>query len=223
MAASSIMGCCAVRVSRLNADGSIFYNNPKGQFTLVGGISKLSYDFEVEKGADIFEFDACGQPVVVRKRPDIVKRVTFTLTLAKQDYRFDEIVGVSQNLLTSTTVTGRALLAAQGCSGVAQPNGVGVELWSEQWDCDSPASFPYMRSIMPRAYFTPKGHDRQNGVALPVYEGYGTINNKFHAGPLDDLTSLVGVKDWPWADVDDTALPTVPSPNDYQRVNADIS
>lgn len=223
MASTSIMGLCAVRISRLLTDGSISYNNPKGQFTLVGGVSKLSYDFEVEKGADIFEFDACGLPVVIRKRADIVKRVTGTLTLAKQDYRFDEILETAAALTTGAVVTGRAIKAGSGCSGVVSQNGVGLEMWSEQWDCGSAAASPYMRSVAPRALFTPRGHDRTNGVALPVFDFFGEVNNKFHAGPLDDLTSLIGVTNWPWADLDDTALPTVPTPNDYQRVNADIS
>lgn len=223
MAGSSIMGLCAVRVCRETTDGHISFNNPKGQFTLLGGISKLSYDFEVEKGADIFEFDACGLPVVIRKRPDIVKRVTGSLTLAKQDYRFDEVTGISVNLVNGAVVVGRAIQAGTGCSGVAQGNGVGVEMWSEQWDCNVASAAAYMRSVAPRCYFTPKGHDRTNGVALPVYEFFGNVNNNFHAGPKDDLTPLIGVTNWPWADLDDTALPTVPTPNDYQRVDADIS
>ena len=223
MATTSIMGLCAVRVCRLLSDGSISYNNPKGNFTLLGGMSKLSYSFEIEKGADIFEFDACGLPVVIRKRPDIVKRVTGSLTLANQDYRFDEITELSVNLLTVATVTGRAIQAGQGCTGTQTKNGVSLEMWSEQWQCAAAATAPYMRSISPRAYFAPNGHDRQNGVALPVYDFFGVVNNKYHAGPLDDVTSLVGVTNWPWADLDDTALPNIPMPNDYQRVNADIS
>lgn len=213
---SSIIGACAVRVSRLQADGTPSYSNAQGAFALCGGISKFEHDFEVEKGKDLFEEDACGAACVIRKKPDRTKYATFKLTMCKSDYRLDEILGVAQVLFTGPTINGRAFLAAQGCGSATFGNGVAIELWSEQWDCDVALSgAPYMRSILPRCYLTPAGYTRENGVSLPVYNGFAQVNNNFDDGPFGDLDQLHGVSNWVYAETDDTALPVCAVPPVY--------
>lgn len=214
---SSIIGAQAVRVSRLTADGTPDFGNAIGAFMLCGGISTFQHSFEVDQGADIFQKDAAGNACVIRKRPDQVKRASFTLTMCKDDYRLSEILGVAQSVIQTPglNVVGRTFHAAAGCSAVA-PNGVSIELWSEQWDCDSPLSgAPYMKAILPRAFLTPAGFTRQDGVSLPVYNGYATPNNNWGDGPFGDSDLLVGRTGWIFAELDALALPTCASPVAY--------
>lgn len=212
---SSPMGVCALRISRLRANGTPDYQNTKGGFVLCGGISTFAHDFEIEKGPDIYREDACGNACIVRKYPDRVKRATFTLTLCKDDYRIAEILGTADAISSGGTVVGKAVMAAAGCAAPANPNGVAIELWSELWDCDAQAAVPYMRSVLGRAYLTPKGYTKQAGESLPVYEGYATSNPNFGHGPFSDLNLLVGMKPWLMVELNDTALPTCASPIDY--------
>lgn len=217
MGPSSIIGANAVRISRLDADGTPDFDNPIGAFALCGGISTFEHDYEIEEGADIFTEDAGGNACVIRKRQDRVKRVTFTLTMCKSDYRLDEILGVATSVIETPglNVVGRVVHAAQGCGTVDAGNGVAIELWSEQWDCDVAAAAPYMRSVIPRAYLRPAGYTRENGVALPQYVGFGISNNNFGDGPFGDLDLLTGETGWVYAELDDDALPTCPDPIGY--------
>lgn len=221
--AKSIIGACAIRVSRLDADGTPDFDNPTGAFALCGGITKFEHDFDTEKGKEIFEEDACGNACVIRKRPDRTKRATFKLTLCKPDYRFDEILGVAVALTSAGDVVGKAVQAAQGCGGVTFGNGVALELWSEGWDCDSAADPAYVRAVLPQCFFTPNGYTRENGVSLPVYEGFSQVNDNFGDGPFGDLDELVGVPNWVYAELDDDALPTCPDPLDYIPVPGSAS
>lgn len=223
MQPASIMGACAVRISRLTADGTPDFSNPTGTVLLCGGINQFQHDYDKQTGADIYEEDACGNPVVVRKRPDKTKRATFSLTLARSHYIIDEILGVADAVTDAGQVVGRAITVAQGCGTGVQGNGVVIELWSEQWDCDVAADPPYMRTVLPMAFLTPKGFTRQNGVALPVYEGFSQPNANFGDGPWGDLDVLSPNENWALADVDDDTVPTCPDVFDYLAMPAGAS
>lgn len=212
--AASIIGACAVRVSRLLDNGTPDYGNSEGAFAFCGGISKFEHDFEIEKGDNVFERDACGKPVVIRKYPDTVTQATFTLTMAKSDYRLNEILGISTLLEDGGDPVGHAVLAGGGCD-TSDPTKVAIELWSELWDCDVAADPPYMRAILPLCYLTPKGYTREGKVSLPVFEGFAQSNANFDDGPFGDLDMLTGVTGWCYAEVDDDGLPTCPDPLDY--------
>lgn len=214
------MGVCAMRFSRTVTDGTPDLGNPQGSFIICGGVSTFAFDYDIQKGNDIYELDACGNPCVVRRYPDKVKRATFTLTLCKDDYRIAEILGVAQAVTDTGTVVGKAVSAAQGCATPVLGNGVVIELWSEQWDCDAAADSPYMRCILPLAYLTPKGYTKQAGQALPVYEGYSQSNPNLGDGPAADLTALAGLDPWVYAEIDDAGIPSCPDPLDYVATGA---
>lgn len=214
MGYASIIGACAVRISRLDADGTPDYDNPNGAFAFCGGISKFEHDFEIESGDDVYERDACGKAVVIRKYPDVVKFTSFTLTMAKVDPRINEILGISTLLEDGGDPVGHAVLAGGGCEESVVSH-VCVELWSELWDCDAPNDPPYQRAILPMCTMNPKGYTRESKVALPVFEGYAQSNPNFDDGPFGDLDPLTGVSGWCYAEIDDDALPTCESPLDY--------
>jgi hypothetical protein len=221
---SSIIGVHAVRIARLDADGSPDYGNPVGAFVLCGGISTFQHDYEKDTGTDLYVKDAAGNACIVRKKQDKVKRATFTLTLCRSDYRIDEILGLADAVMDGSDVVGRTMNAAEGCGAGSGFNGVSIELWSEQWDCDVPLDgAPYMRTILPRCYLSPSGFTRQDGESLPVYEGYSQANANFDDGPMGDLDLLSGTSGWVLADIDDTVLPTCPSPIGYVNIPGSAS
>lgn len=225
---SSIIGACAVRISRLTADGTPDYANANGSVLLVGGISSFAHDFDIETGDDLVEKDACGNLVVVRKYPDRVKRATFTLTLAKKDYRIDEILGVASLIESGGDAVGMAVQAAAGCEPGSQGNGVVIELWSEQFDCADFADSPYQRAVLPRAFLVPAGFSRESGVALPVFNGFAQPNGNFADGPWGDLDVIQasGIDNWVYAELDDDDVASgvdMPSPFAYVPMPASAS
>jgi hypothetical protein len=218
----SIIGVNAVRVSRLNADGSPDSGNPVGAFLVVGGVSKLEHDFETEKGSSIFERDAAGNACVNRKREDDIKYTTFKLTMCRDDPRLSEILLPNQaTLLTDANnyPTGRGLSPTASCGVAARSNGVMIELWSELFDCDVPAEpDPYQRVVLPRAYLTAAGFTREDGLSLPVYNGYATPNPNIGNGPFDDFDLSEDTSGFCYFDFGDDALPASVSPLDYVAV-----
>lgn len=222
-APASLLSVLAVRVARLDADGTPDFDNPEGGFMLCGGISTFQFDFEKETGADIFEKDASGAACVIRKRQDLVKRVTFTLTLCKDDYRLSEILGVSTVVTDGDEIVGRVYHTGAGCTNPDVNSGCTIELWHERWDCDVPADTPYMRTILPRAFLTPTGWTFQDGVSLPVYEGYSVPNNNFGDGPFGDLDILSSEEGWPMIHLNNDVVPDCPSPIGYINVPGSAS
>jgi len=215
----SIIGVNAVRVSRTLADGSPDTGNPVGAFLLCGGVSKLTHDFNVEKGSSIFARDAAGNPCVNRKRPDDVTYTTFTLTMCRDDPRLHEIMGAgSSPLLTDlgNYPIGYGVETSAACGTVSTRRGVIIELWSELFDCDAPASpYPYQRVVLPNCFLTPKGFDRQDGLSLPVFDGFSVTNPNIGNGPFDDFDLSEDVSGLCYFEFGDDALPTCDSPIDY--------
>lgn len=219
---ASQLGPCAVRLTRIkDTTGVPDYGNSKGAFMMCGGVSKIAYDFDVQKGTDIYEEDGCGNAVVIRKRHTRTKASTFTMTMAKNDDRMVEISGLGVGLTVAGEIIGHAIQAGQGC-GAVDPSGCIIEFWVEQVDCDVPKSgAPYKRYIIPWALLTPKGSEFANKTNLPIYEGFGQVNPFLDDGPFGDWPSLVGVSNVVWAAMDDTAIPVCASPLDYVALPAD--
>lgn len=220
----SIIGANAVRISRCRADGTPDALNSVGAFVVCGGISTFEYDFETESGSSIFQRDAAGNPCVNRKRNDDVKYATFTLTMCRDDWRLTEILlDTGAELLTDGggDPIGRAIAASAGCGTAEQQNGVIIELWSELYDCDAPADpYPYIRTVLPRCFLTPRGHRREDGLSLPVYVGYAQTNPNIGNGPFDDFDVEGDLTNKTFFEFGDTALPTCASPLDYVAIPA---
>lgn len=224
MGPSSIIGAQAVRVARLVSTGAPDYGNPLGGFLLCSGISTFEHDFVTEDGADIFEEDAAGNACVVRKKPDRTKRATFTLTMCRSDYRLSEILGLSTSVTLGQAVVGHAVKTSAGCAGTSLGNGVSIELWSEQWDCDVPmVDQPYQRAILPRCWLTPAGYTRQNGVSLPKFNGFSVANNLWDDGPFGDADVMSGKTSWCYAEIDDPALPVCSATIGYINIPGSAS
>ena len=223
---SSFIGVEAIRVSRLDPDGTPDFNNPTGAFMMCGGVSSFQYDWETNTGQDLYVEDARGEPCVIRKKEDKLKRLTFTLTLCRDDYRLSEILGDGDvdTIVDGSTVVGRAFNIAASCGTSTRKTGVAIELWSEQFDCDEPlADAPYVRTVLARAYLTPAGHTRENGVAAPVYSGYAVPNSNFGDGPFGDLDLLSGVTGWAMVDIDNDVVPNCATPLGYINIPGSAS
>lgn len=217
----SQFGACAVRISRLKADGTPDYGNAKGALCIVGGVNKFKHDFAVEKGKEIYDTDACGNPVVILKLDDKTKWATFDLTLAKEDDRLPELTGLGQVLGNPANPSGHTIDAAAGCSPTSQAR-VCIELWRQRINCASAMTPPFKRVVLPSCVLSPQGFDSQDAVALPVYSGIAQVNNSLSNGPFSDLEEIHYAKNWIYAEVVDDAYCSQPSPFDYTPIPAHV-
>src|SRR5262245_47274112 len=187
----SQFGACAVRISRLTSTGLPDYGNANGALCIVGGVNKFTHDFEIEKGKEIYETDACGVPFVTFKLDDVTKWATFELTLGRFDDRLPEILGIGSRLGPAAAPYGHTINAAAGCQAGGQPT-VCLELWRQRRSCAVALNPPYKRVVLPLCKLTPQGFDSEDSVALPVFGGQAFANANFEDGPFNDLDELVG-------------------------------
>jgi hypothetical protein len=220
----SSVGANAFRVSRLTADGTPDFGNDVGAFMVCGGITTVEFDFEIETGSSIFQKDASGNVCVNRKRRDDVKFTTFTITLCRDDWRLTEIIlEDGARLLTDENdyPKGRGILGTRGCGEATSGNGVLIELWSELVDCATSADpYPFARKVFPKAFLTPKGYRMEDGVSLPVYQGFAEANPGIGNGPFDDYDVQEDLDDLIFFEIGDTEVPTCASPVDYVALPA---
>lgn len=97
---------CALRVSRLNADGSIPAASLTGMIVDDKPIVSLMMKPNVLAGVEIVPVSACGVPLIAYKDYDRFKRYDVTLTLGDADFDKWEMLG-GGSLLQAGTSTGR--------------------------------------------------------------------------------------------------------------------
>lgn len=209
------LSICAVRITRLNADGSPVGGNTTGAVSLVGGIGSLKWTSQYVTGDDIAELDGCGGLAVVRKYEDRLKRVDVEIDFLVQSYELREIAYDAELITVGGVVRGAADLVETSCGTQSVKNGVIVEAWGENWVCNqADADFPYDREVFPRVFFTPGDGQMQRGVNHFVLKGYGRPNSNFGNGPFNDLP--VPNENAVRFGFDDTALPTASTDCGYE-------
>jgi hypothetical protein len=210
----ALNGCCAVRVTRNLTDGTPDAGNAKGSVMLCGGIQRFVYDFDTQAGKATLDEDACGTIIVNRRRDDQTLRATFTLTLLRSSWRFDDVVGAKKLLVSGGSIMGAATEAASGCKRISKPKFT-MEVWSERVDCNDLATPPYRIDLFGNCRITPKGHTKEDATAGVTYEGFCDVNRNFQDGPFGDYPTLIGEQDWVHAEFDTDAIPDCPDPEDY--------
>jgi len=215
----SVVGINAFRVSRLTTDGTPDFGNDVGAFLVCGGITTLEHGFETETGSSIFQRDGAGNICVNRRRRDDVKFTTFTITLCRNDSGLTEILlEDGARLLTDENdyPKGVGILGTRGCGEAQTGNGVMIEAWSELVDCSAAADpYPYVRSVFPRAFLVPQGYRKEDGVSLPVYQGFAEVNPNIGNGPFDDFDVQEALDDLIYFDLGATELPSCDAVVDY--------
>lgn len=183
--AASVQGV-AIRVSRLDAAGAPVTGTIANAVAYTTtGFTRVAFTPEYEEGEEITEKNAAGAVCVTYKAPDTLKRVTLELAICLPDPELSELIAGGTLLNDGTNNVGYA--AAQ--TGVdANPNGVGIEVWSYAVSNGKRASTnPYFRWVFPYAQLRLTG-DRtiENGMLATVFSGWGLGNASFGDGPGND-------------------------------------
>jgi hypothetical protein len=218
------MSVLAVRISRLDDDGTPSFGDAEGSLVLCDGISSFEPTHELQEGEEFAELDAGGKLCVSFKRPNAVKWTSFNLTVCSWSLTLEEILGVASPVEDAGEIVGTIVNVQAGCAGASDPNAVAIELWSERIDCtERNTTFPYLRTVLPKALLSPQGWTKENGVSKPVYSGFSLANSNFGDGPWGDLDAVELETNWCYGHFLDDALPTCPDPFDYSAMPAGAS
>jgi len=181
--ASSVAGI-AIRVTRLNADGTLTVG-PSGSYVTKKFVS-LGFTPEYESGDEFTTKAADGSVCVSWKTADTLKRVTLAISICDPDPEFTQMIA------------GGSLLSAGGLSvgwkaplvGVdATPNGVAIEVWSIANVGGRQASTnPYWHWIFPYAQIRATGERAiHNDLVASGFDGWAVGNTGFGDGPAAPL------------------------------------
>lgn len=107
---------CAIRISRLNSDGSISAASTSGMIVDDKPFVKFSAKPNVLTGVEMVPTDACGNPLISYKDYDRIKRWDATLDLGDEDFEKREMIG-GGSLLTAASSSGRTFADGVTVSG----------------------------------------------------------------------------------------------------------
>ncbi|AKJ72556.1 major tail protein [Gordonia phage GMA2] len=178
--AASVQGV-AIVVSKLSASGAII-PGPKTAYAS-SAFMKFGFTPEYTEGDEIEEKGADGSVCVYYKSPDVLKRVTFSLSICDPSPEFTEIL-VGGSLLTDGADTVGYGAPEIGVDSI--PNGIGFEVYSRAIVKGKPASTnPFWRWVFPYAKMKFTGERAlENGMMANEFEGWGIANDLYDEGPL---------------------------------------
>lgn len=204
------MSICALRMSRLNDDGTFVGASETGAIARVGGIGKVTWTPSIQTGDDIAEVDGCGGLAVSRKYPDLRKRYDLEIDFITTSYELMELMAGAVLLTDTGDTVGYAELVQVACGTGIEQARVAVECWGENVDCDgSLLDPPYAVHVFPDFIATPDARTLQKGVNHLTFKGPVRPNPHFANGPFNDLDPLEGVTGWDHAELAASALPDV--------------
>lgn len=203
------IGICAVRFSRLNANGSVASGNSVGAISLTGKIGSLKWTPQYATVPEIADLDGCGNLAVTRPPRNLLKRYDVEVDLLVGSHEIHELVTDSTLITSGASVIGHADLVNTACGTPTTKNGVVLEAWAQNWLCNQPdPTFPYKRIVFSRGFFDPSDGTLQNGTNHLVLKGFTQANDQILNGPFNDFpTNLTSLTSWTKAEFEDTALP----------------
>ena len=197
---------CALRVAKLNLDGSPHY--AAANLYVTDRQISLSAEPEVSEGEDIELKNGCGAIIVDYRGPDAYRRLNVELTLAVPDPQLTYLLTQSGKLLTLTGAT-----VGYDYPELFKPFpevGVSIEAWSKNIvDGVVDGDNPYIRWVMPRVKNWRLGsRELADGAMETVLSGHGYGNALWGNGPLDDWDDLTAEDvDGPFAYALDATMP----------------
>ena len=146
----------------------------------------LGFTPEYTEGDEVEEKAADGSVCVYYKLPDVLKRVTFTLTICSPSPELSEILAGGTLLEDGSN----NVIGYQGpeAGTEATPFGVSLEVWSRAVEDGRLANpNPYWWWVFPYTQMRFAGERvLENGMLANTFEGWGVGNTDWGDGPGDD-------------------------------------
>lgn len=180
---ASISGL-ALRVAKLGVDGAPLAGEENAYVT--SRFMTLSFTPEYTEGDEVEEKAADGSVCVSYQLPDVLKRVTFTLTICAPSPELSEILAGGTLFENGDS----EVVGYQGPEvGVdATPNGVSMEAWSRAViDGRLASPNPYWWWVFPSCVMRFDGERTlENGMLANQFSGWGVGNTNWGTGPAGD-------------------------------------
>lgn len=181
---ASSIGVVAIRITRLQSDGSLD-TGPSASYVLNSDLISISFTPEYEEGDEFTQKGGDGTVCTTYRGPDTLKRSNFEIAICNPDPEASEMLAGGTLLTDAGVVVGYAPPPV-GVDG--NPNGVAIEAWSKAIVGGKPSGAkPYWHWVFPYVILSPSG-DRvlENGILANAFSGWGVGNDGFDTGPAGD-------------------------------------
>lgn len=212
--------CCAIRVTRLAADGT----TPAGAsgFAVTELIGKLTIKPVFEAGNEFNPKTACGALAIVYKDRDVLKRNDLDLELMTNDPEFTEII---TGAALVTDGTGKSIGRQSVPTGSAPPgNGSCIEAWAKNipaYGGRQDGTWPWVRFVVPQAYMQDGDKNLDGSPFNNVFSGFCVENPGIGNGPQNDFPASISPLLRSWTSFLDATIPST-STVGYQATPAQV-
>lgn len=190
MTCQTIVDLCAIRLGRLNPDGTPDDDSLTGAVALCAGQSKLGWTAQYYTVPAIQEPDGCGQLVVNVPAEQQLSGYTVDLDFLIQSDELHEIAYGAQLIVDGMDTIGHAVMLDTACGTPSFKNGVSIEGWSKNIVCgEQDPIFPWIRTVFSKAKLTPGNGNLAKGTNHLVLTGSTFKNSQLGSGPFGDLPS----------------------------------
>lgn len=184
---SAVMAC-RIRVSRLNADGSL---DPGDENMYVSdAVISIGSNPDVEAGTVLTQKNGCGNVCVRRRSDDVTLAYNLTMNLCQLDAELIEILAGG----TLITVGGVTVGYKRPLSTATKP-AVCFEAWQEARSGQSQASeagdLLWWHWVWPHVKWTAGEHTLAEEVLTVPLNGYAEENEQMGTGPAADWPALI--------------------------------
>lgn len=173
---------CAIRVARLDVISGVPLPGA-GNIIVSDALTEMTYTPVYQTGTDIYEPNACGDPVVDYRSNDSKRRLDVALTIGTHDPHLLAF------LAGSDTITDGGATGWQAPPVGRIPNtAISIELWAKRInDGDLDPDYPYAWWAFPKIRnLKEEANKFGNASKLPAFSGQGYENVNWFDGPLND-------------------------------------
>jgi hypothetical protein len=195
-------GLCAIRVTRLDADGNADNDNVVSRHPVTVGFNP-----NIDQGTDITARDGCGCNTASIKGRPVFNWFEFT-------FGKDVLEPAMEAMMTGDTpiTAGGLVVGINGASALDcddEPTFVAFEFWAKHYVGSSQdATYKFVHWVFPRTRWWWGDNTQEEGVGRTVLNGVSASNPLWGSGPYGDGPPD-GQDVVEWARYfDDTALPT---------------
>lgn len=196
----------AMRLTRLTPTGA-FATGPDAML-VTDALVKIDFQLDYDTPDAISRSNGVGRVCLYHQAPSTVKGLTVSsVEICSEDPELESMLSGGD---VYTDEEGNSIgYQAPGVGTEPNPNGIAVEAWSSAiLDAALAPTLPYMHWAFPRLFLTQQGRTLENDAMAPAFEGTGSQNPNFGAGPAGDFTQDTGsVYQW-------LRVPAVPAPTD---------
>ena len=176
-------GICAVRLTKLNDDGSVSSVNPNSYVS--DKVISISANPNIEAGDTFTVRNGCGCKIASKKFPDTFNWFEFTFAQAALEPEMQAMLLGAETIVDGSDVVGLAFPSSLECDE-AEP-AVALEFWTQHIvGSGQDGTYPWFHWVFPKTIWQLADNTFEEDIAQPTLSGFSRTNQQWGDGPYGD-------------------------------------